>query len=383
MSVEQFYRANRTCLCTVVFLDIVAYSQQTVVQQLETKQQFNALLDEVIAPIDSEYRLILDTGDGAALCCFGDPEEVLHVVLRLRDALHEQVQSAQAGMRLRIGINLGPVRVVKDLNGQYNTIGDGINVAQRVMNFAEPNQIFVSRSFYEVIACLSHEYPPWFNYRGLHKDKHIREHAIYEVVPTQFQTESVSGGDKVSLAPLAVPALVFDLPMPPLSAAAWPPEFLQEVRALLSIFLGPVARVLVTRTAQRTTDVSALYQTLATEIPTERERREFLRRAATLTPAASTPGASSVVPTMVPDSLPPAPVAPAVLPVAPTTTWEPDVLQTATRCLSRYLGPLAKILVQRAAHNTSDLAALYRMLAEHLPTAQEKISFLREAGFPS
>jgi serine/threonine-protein kinase len=193
----------------------------------------------------------------------------------------------------------------------------------------------------------------------------------------------VSGGDAVSLAPLAVPALVFDLPMPPLSAAAWPPEFLQEVRALLSVFLGPVARVLVTRTAQRTTDVSALYQTLATEIPTERERQEFLRRVATLTPAASTPGASSVVPTMVPDSLPPAPVAPAVLPVAPATTWEPDVLQTATRCLSRYLGPLAKILVQRAAHNTSDLAALYRMLAEHLPTAQEKTSFLREAGFLS
>jgi serine/threonine-protein kinase len=193
----------------------------------------------------------------------------------------------------------------------------------------------------------------------------------------------VSRGDKVRQGPPEAPALVFDVPMPPLSATAWPPKFLQEVRALLSTFLGPVARVLVTRTAQHTTDVSALYQTLATQIPTERERREFLRRAVTLTPAASTPGASAVIPTVVPDSLPPAPVTPAVVPAAPSPTWEPDVLQTATRCLSRYLGPLAKILVQRAAHNTSDLAALYRMLAEHLPTAQEKTSFLREAGFPS
>jgi serine/threonine-protein kinase len=76
-------------------------------------------------------------------------------------------------------------------------------------------------------------------------------------------------------------------------------------------------------------------------------------------------------------------VAHVTLPAVPSVSWDPGVLQTATHCLSRYLGPLAKVLVQRAAHNTSDLAALYRMLAEHLPTAQEKTSFLREAGFPS
>jgi class 3 adenylate cyclase len=382
MSIEQFYRTNRTCLCTVVFLDIVEYSRQTVGQQLEIKQRFNVLLDEVIAPIDSEYRLILDTGDGAALCCFGDPEEALLVVLRLRDALHEQVQRAQAGMRLRIGINLGPVRVVKDLNGQYNTIGDGINVAQRVMNFAEPNQILVSRSFYEVVACLSHEYPPWFNYRGLHKDKHVREHAIYEVVPAQPQMTQESREDKVRQEPPEAPALVFDVPVPPLSAA-WSPEFLQGVRALLSTFLGPVARVLVTRAAQHTVDGPALSQMLADQIPTERERREFLRRVATLMPAVSAASASPTAPAVGPDSPSPAPVAHVTLPAVPSVSWDPGVLQTATHCLSRYLGPLAKVLVQRAAHNTSDLAALYRMLAEHLPTAQEKTSFLREAGFPS
>jgi hypothetical protein len=67
--------------------------------------------------------------------------------------------------------------------------------------------------------------------------------------------------------------------MPPLPAVAWPPEFLQEVRALLSTFLGPAARVLVTRTAQHTTDVSALYQTLAEHLPTAQEKASFLREA--------------------------------------------------------------------------------------------------------
>jgi class 3 adenylate cyclase len=67
---------------------------------------------------------------------------------------------------------------MKDLNDQLNVIGDGINAAQRVMSFAQPNQILVSRSFYEVVACLSHEYEQLFQYLGAHTDKHVREHIL-------------------------------------------------------------------------------------------------------------------------------------------------------------------------------------------------------------
>ncbi len=41
---------------------------------------------------------------------------------------------------MRAGINLGPVRLVRDINSQPNIIGDGINVAQRVMSFAQPGR---------------------------------------------------------------------------------------------------------------------------------------------------------------------------------------------------------------------------------------------------
>jgi hypothetical protein len=79
-------------------------------------------------------------------------------------------------------VNLGPVRLVKDLNGQMNIIGDGINVAQRVMSFARPGQLLVSRSFYEVVSCLSRDYLNLFRHEGSRTDKHVREHEVYSVV---------------------------------------------------------------------------------------------------------------------------------------------------------------------------------------------------------
>jgi hypothetical protein len=88
---------------------------------------------------------------------------------------------ATGAMAIRIGINLGPVRLVKDINGQMNIIGDGINVAQRVMSFSQSGQLLVSRSFYEVVSCLSLDYASLFSYVGARTDKHVREHEVYSV----------------------------------------------------------------------------------------------------------------------------------------------------------------------------------------------------------
>jgi len=84
-------------------------------------------------------------------------------------------------VQVRVGINLGPVRLVKDINGQPNIIGDGINVAQRVMSFAEPGQILVSRSYYDIMARLSDDYASLFHYQGAKTDKHVREHEVWAI----------------------------------------------------------------------------------------------------------------------------------------------------------------------------------------------------------
>ena len=169
---------NKTTICSVVFLDIVEYSKKSVAEQIKLKNQFNALISLAIKNVPVTDRIILDTGDGAAISFLGDPEDALLTAMKLREAVHS---GQEIPFFLRIGINLGPVRLVQDINKQPNIIGDGINVAQRIMNFAEPNQILVSRSFFDVISCVTDEYAKLFEYQGSRTDKHVREHELYAV----------------------------------------------------------------------------------------------------------------------------------------------------------------------------------------------------------
>jgi hypothetical protein len=185
---------NRTFICSVVFLDVVEYSRKPVAEQIFFKERLNTLLTDALAHIAPNDRIILDTGDGAALSFLGDPEDALYVSLSLREAL-QMPQPPGPELKIRLGINLGPVRLVKDINGQPNIIGDGINVAQRVMGFSQPGQIMVSRSFYEVVSCLSEGYGKLFRYEGARTDKHVREHEIYTV---QATTASLQRSDSAS-----------------------------------------------------------------------------------------------------------------------------------------------------------------------------------------
>jgi class 3 adenylate cyclase len=172
---------NRTFICSVLFLDIVEYSQRSVAEQIALKERFNAVLTEAIAGVATDDRIILDTGDGAAVSFLGDPEDTLFAGMSLRDAVAGQDVTSGPQLQIRVGVNLGPVRLVKDINGQPNIIGDGINVAQRVMSFAEPGQILVSRSYYDVMARLSEDYATLFHYEGAKTDKHVREHEVYAI----------------------------------------------------------------------------------------------------------------------------------------------------------------------------------------------------------
>jgi len=172
---------NRTFICSVLFLDIVEYSQRSVAEQIALKERFNAVLTEAIVGVATDDRIILDTGDGAAVSFLGDPEDTLFAGMSLRDAVAGQDLTSGPQLQIRVGVNLGPVRLVKDINGQPNIIGDGINVAQRVMSFAEPGQILVSRSYYDVMARLSEDYAKLFHYEGAKTDKHVREHEVYAI----------------------------------------------------------------------------------------------------------------------------------------------------------------------------------------------------------
>jgi len=181
--------AARSMIATVLFFDVVGYTKQSVSKQIELKAQFNKLVSKFITDIEENQRIILDTGDGAAIGFLQHPEDAIEVALKFRQAMTANKHRDYPDLMVKIGIHLGPVNIVKDMNGQSNMVGDGINDAQRIMNFASFDQIYISRSYYDVVSRLSAEYANLFQYRGVRNDKHGRQHQVYEA--TVDETEEI------------------------------------------------------------------------------------------------------------------------------------------------------------------------------------------------
>lgn len=204
-------RLNKTSICSVVFLDIIDQSKKPVAEQIRDKDLFNGFINEAIKDVAQNDRILLDTGDGAAIALLGAPEEALFVAMTIRDSIFKHNADNHHKLRVRTGINLGPVRVVSDINGRPNILGDGINVAERVMSFAEANQILVSRSYYEITSRLTEEITGMFAYFGVKQDKHIREHEVYVIRSSQEETETAAAAAAASPEPEPKPSAAASL----------------------------------------------------------------------------------------------------------------------------------------------------------------------------
>jgi len=359
---------TRTTICSVVFVDIVEYSKLTVSKQLAIKGWFNDLLSLALHNLSPTERIILDTGDGAALCFMGDPEDALFVANSLRVALTEQVYP---GLELRIGINLGPVKIVKDINGRPNIIGDGINSAQRVMGFAAPNQILVSRSFYEVVSCLSEEYAQLFGQEAVHQDKHIKEHHVYEVRVSGLAKPTTLG--TVASQPVTSPKPEVEAVQEVVTAEAdFDAQVLATLSKGLSKRLGPIASLIVKKTAKKARDHQELVRMLADSIPIPHERSAFVQEVASHLP---------------PSPEPAKPDKPQEASVGIKTTglkddrveFSKDALARVEQMLTAHIGPVARILMNKAvktAHNQDELLAA---LARSIDNERARSEFLAAA----
>ena len=179
-------QGTRTLVCSVLFIDIVGYSKKGVGDQVKLKRAFNDILTgalEQVSPVSTTTR---SRGDGAAVTFLGDPEGALFVGLAVLDKVGE--------IPVRLGINLGPVSLINDINGRDNVVGDGINAAERVMSFAGQGQLLVSRTFFEVMSLLSADYAALFKQERTRLDKHNRAHDLFAV------TDAVRVGRRVQEA---------------------------------------------------------------------------------------------------------------------------------------------------------------------------------------
>jgi hypothetical protein len=385
---------DRTWLCSVVFVDIVHYSQQSVTLELNWKARLNRYLATSIQDVPEPDRVILDTGDGAAICFLGDPEAAMFCALRLLDSFVKE-ETGPVGMRARIGVNVGPVKLVRDINGNLNAIGDGINVGQRVMSFAKENQILVSRSFYEVASRVSDSYVKLFRYVGVEKDKHVREHALYELLPPGSVPPSEGRPDSgLRLAAEAAPRPPSSpAARPPSGASAAPPAAVsptarsatkppsldpvtaEKIEKHLARILGPIARYLVRDASHKTVTPDDAVRALAAHVPEPAEQARFLQEAAAeLGLAVATPhGTPAAQP---PRSRPVTAVERAV------ASFEPGVLDRITRELALFVGPVARVLVLRTVPGVTGEGELYAALAAHVPSERDRERFLAGAPQP-
>ena len=209
---------NRTFVGSIVFIDIVDYLRKTVAEQILIRERFKALMTASLDGIDPELRLVLDTGDGAAISFLGDLKDALTVSVRMRDYLRlangaPLAEAAAANLdrtipifnyALRIGINLGPVKLQQDSHGHPQIVGDGINVAQRITSFAKADQIVVSQSYFDAVSTIAPQHAKLLSYEGARTDKNVREHEIYVVGDTAAlanNADVASRDNKVSLRP--------------------------------------------------------------------------------------------------------------------------------------------------------------------------------------
>jgi hypothetical protein len=143
------------------------------------------------------------------------------------------------------------------------------------MDFAMPNQLLVSRSYYDVVSCVSESYPTMFHYLGRRADKHVRQHAVYEVVPEgETRDETVADSQARANQADSVPS--------PSGAAAFDETQLKHIADQLASYIGPLALILVKKAAKGAQSLDDLYHVLVEDVPTEEQKRRFLDSRRTL-----------------------------------------------------------------------------------------------------
>ncbi len=140
----------------VLFVDIVGYSKLVINgTRVARHAQPNRSWHGAIPTAEQASRLIkIPTGDGMALVFYNSPEAPVECALEISRAIKEHLE-----LKLRMGVDSGPVNGVIDVTGHANLAGAGLNVAQRVMDCGDAGHILLSRHVAEDLDQYAHWRP--------------------------------------------------------------------------------------------------------------------------------------------------------------------------------------------------------------------------------
>jgi adenylate cyclase len=131
-------------LAAIFTADVAGYSRLVGADEEGTIDRLSAHRRELIEPKIAEHqgRLVKTTGDGV-LAEFASPVKAVRCAIDVQHGMAARNADIPEGSRIefRIGINLGDVVVDDD-----DIYGDGVNIAARLENLAEPGSVFISRA---------------------------------------------------------------------------------------------------------------------------------------------------------------------------------------------------------------------------------------------
>jgi eukaryotic-like serine/threonine-protein kinase len=152
--------------------------------------------------------------------------------------------------------------------------------------------------------------------------------------------------------------------------SGWDPVTLHKVEVALASFVGPMARVMVRQAARAHGDVAGLKASLCEHLPSEQERQRFMAKFGAVTGGSHVSGSK---------------VTGAATRTAPTGSsgssdggapLSPELVTAATRVLSSHIGPIAAIVVKKAAAKARTQEQLFTLLAEQVNEGAEREKLL-------
>ena len=155
----------------------------------------------------------------------------------------------------------------------------------------------------------------------------------------------------------------------------WEAGTLARIEADLARHIGPLAKVLVRRAARETTDPGTLRERLAQHLSTPDEQTRFLgsadarERSLTATRVVAEPTTGPTVATGTrPGGETPADALP----------WDDALLERSVTLLTRRIGPIAKVMVRRAAQRSTTRGELFATLASMAADSTDPQSLLAD-----
>jgi TolB-like protein/class 3 adenylate cyclase len=134
-------------LSAILAADVAGYSRLMHSDEEATHAKLTSLLTDAVAPAIAEHggRIVKSTGDGF-LAEFPSAVEAVRAALQFQTRINDLTIGDVDNKRIafRVGINVGDVIVEP-----HDIFGDGVNIAARLENVAEPGGICISSSAYD------------------------------------------------------------------------------------------------------------------------------------------------------------------------------------------------------------------------------------------